>query len=152
MQEHVCADQQWGVHTIVTVMRGFLPTVFADMFPDSFRAKEFLGAILRVMKARTDRSHRLELMEADVLDAMHQMVRVLTVTGHRDSASNINSFLGEAKDMLAMCPDEGERFLPLKLSKDDCNAHLLCMALNAFEAHLEAEVSPFLWQWGTTHA
>jgi hypothetical protein len=146
MKNHVHADRPWDTYTIVTVMRGFLPTIFADLFPDPFRAKEFLAGILQVVKVRNDRSHQIRLTEASVLNAMHQMGRVLKLAGLSDAATNIDSILEKAKHILAECPNEGEHIFTLDLSKEECNTQLLYVSMNAFEAHLEAQIASFQYQ------
>ena len=102
-------DKRWDAYTIATIMRGFLRTVFTDVFPDHIRAKDFLGGILQVVKARNDRSHHLQFNESHVVGSLHQMVRVLKSTGHHDAADKISLILKKANEMLAECPDEGGR-------------------------------------------
>ena len=118
MKDHVHADKRWDAYIIVAIMRGFLPTLFMDIFPDEFHAKDFLCGILRIVKARNDRSHHSNFVESDVVDAMNQMFRVLQATKH-EAAIQMDGLLKRAKQMLRECPEEGTSLTTTMLSKEE---------------------------------
>ena len=140
------ADKLWDTYFIVIIMEDHL-SLFKDIFPDHFRAKEFLSGISRVVYARNDRSHQKELKfkitESDVVAAMYQMSRVLVLTGKTTAAAEIDSLLEETNKDLEKCRTYivavQAQTIQKDLSKEAYNAQLLYLALNAFEAHLEAD-------------
>jgi hypothetical protein len=138
------ADQPWGTYFIVTVMEGFL-SVFKDIFPDHFSAKEFLLGISRIVKARIVRSHQdeFEFKESDVVDALYQMSRVLQLTGNAAAAAKMDSLLEETSRDLEKCrtyivAEQGQT-IQKDLSKEAYKAQLLYLSRNAFEVHLEID-------------
>ena len=146
------AEKQWDTYFIVTLMRDYLP-VFRDVFPDHFHTREFLEGISRIVDVRNAISHHGKLTESDVVGVVYQMARVLELTKNTIAAASVNSRLDEISNILEKCRSHAvlqhPQTIQLKISAAAYNAQLLYLALNAFEAHLEAEVAPFKYEGGT---
>ena len=140
------ADKPWDTYFIVIVMEGFL-SLFEDIFPDRFLAKEFLSGISRVVYARNVRSHQKEFgfnfTESDIVAAMYHMSRVLVLTGNTVAAAEIDALLEETNKDLEKCRTYIVAVQSQTIQKDlpmeAYNTQLLYLALNAFEDYLEAD-------------
>jgi hypothetical protein len=78
MKSHATEEDHWDLYTLVEVMRANMRVVFVPRIGcGEYAAKDLLTRLLQASELRTKRAHQAPPTEAEVVDALGLMSRVL---------------------------------------------------------------------------
>jgi hypothetical protein len=152
-KEFISEHLQWGMFLVVAVMRAFLPDVFISYFEDIFQAKEVFSGLLRVVGSRNNRAHSTTQgpTEGVVLDALHQMLNILTQYKCKASEKIIENMLKEAMDLVQKARNplsKGILVTVQQLNADAINAQQYYETIISWEAFVTQKIAKFYYQDG----
>jgi hypothetical protein len=154
MKDHIKeSSMNWDIYNIVTVMVGYLPRLFGDIFEEDLdgKGKQFLCSIWRVVQARTERKMVQEsspFVEADALDMLYHMMDVLRQLEEgyggrakkteeekfKTAADYIADKLKDARILVGLARDKSNHggFIKRKITREECDVQSLYLEFGRF--------------------